>query len=168
MDPSTHIRHATSADQPILIALLNELHAYHCALLPEVFQMPEEGAWGDEYVSEVLASREIAVFLAEVEGEAVGFVQVMVKGAHPWAGFIPKMTVSIDAMYVRDGYAGRGIGKALMEQAERRAVERGAEYVELSVWEANRDAVGFYERVGFEPVTRRMRKCLSTDSEVCE
>jgi ribosomal protein S18 acetylase RimI-like enzyme len=45
-----------------------------------------------------------------------------------------------------------------MAAAERWARARGAEEVWLDVWEFNGTAIGFYEALGYETVSRRMRR----------
>lgn len=50
---------------------------------------------------------------------------------------------------------GAGLGRALMEAAERHAIERGATELELGVEPANARAFGFYEQLGYTPVATR-------------
>lgn len=44
---------------------------------------------------------------------------------------------------------GRGVGRALCEELERRLVARGAAQVNLFVFAANADALGFWDRQGY-------------------
>lgn len=52
----------------------------------------------------------------------------------------------IQNLYVRPGRRGEGVGSALLEAAERRLVERGADVVSLEVMAGNEAAVRFYRR----------------------
>jgi len=56
---------------------------------------------------------------------------------------------------------GRGVGRALMEHAERWARERGCLEVCLDVFAGNAGATAFYERLGYRPDHVRMAKPLS-------
>jgi ribosomal protein S18 acetylase RimI-like enzyme len=56
---------------------------------------------------------------------------------------------------------GQGLGRALMQQAERWARERGHSRITLSVFETNRRAQQLYERAGYEVEMRRYVKALS-------
>lgn len=71
---------------------------------------------------------------------------------------------------------GRGLGRALVDELERRATARGAEYLMLEVRADNAAAVALYEGRGFAVLSRRrgyyqpgsvdalvMRKTLSTN-----
>jgi ribosomal protein S18 acetylase RimI-like enzyme len=53
----------------------------------------------------------------------------------------------IDLVWVKPSFRSRGIGAALMSQAERLA--GGSGELTLHVWSVNQRAVAFYERVGF-------------------
>ena len=58
-------------------------------------------------------------------------------------------SLEIERIYVSGGFQGEGLGRYLMEQAIRMAVERKKKYVWLGVWEKNEKAIRFYERNGF-------------------
>lgn len=83
-------------------------------------------------VREGLASLEVRY--AECEGHPVAFVAV---GGD-----------KVEMLFVDPGFFGHGAGKALLAWA----VERGARYVDVN--EQNRRAHGFYERMGFETISR--------------
>ncbi|KOG51655.1 streptothricin acetyltransferase [Streptomyces virginiae] len=57
--------------------------------------------------------------------------------------------LTIEDIEVAPGHRGRGIGRALMECAERFARERGAEHLWLEVSSVNAPAVHAYRRMGF-------------------
>lgn len=58
-------------------------------------------------------------------------------------------SLEIERIYVSGGFQGEGLGRYLMEQAIRMAVERKKKYVWLGVWEKNEKAICFYKRNGF-------------------
>ena len=59
-------------------------------------------------------------------------------------------TVQIERIYVEPDVQGRGIGQKLLLFAQEQAKTKGAEWLWLSVWQANPPAVRFYERNGYE------------------
>jgi GNAT superfamily N-acetyltransferase len=74
-------------------------------------------------------------FVADVEGRAVA-----------WGALIPRGDVVwLDDMWVEPEWIGKGVGSILFRHAVERAGELGAATME---WEAEPNAVGFYERVG--------------------
>jgi GNAT superfamily N-acetyltransferase len=74
-------------------------------------------------------------FVAEEDGRVVG-----------WAGVIPRGEAAwLDDLWIEPAAMRRGIGTALFEHAAAFARARGAARLE---WEAEPNAVGFYERLG--------------------
>lgn len=65
-------------------------------------------------------------------------------------------------------YAGRGIGTALMEEAEHWACERGVHRLELTVMTHNLAAVALYEKAGFAVEGIRRHSMLVDGSYVDE
>jgi GNAT superfamily N-acetyltransferase len=68
----------------------------------------------------------------------------------------------LSALVVGSGHRRRGIARALVAEAERRALESGCRYLEVTTGERpGRDAAhAFYESVGLEQVSRRYLKEL--------
>ena len=58
-------------------------------------------------------------------------------------------SLEIERIYVSGEFQGEGLGRYLMDQAIRMAVERKKKYVWLGVWEKNEKAIRFYKRNGF-------------------
>ena len=65
--------------------------------------------------------------------------------------------VYVDEIAVKLGFRGRGTGRKLMQRVHEWAIERKIDEVELNVWEANKLAIGFYERLGYHTLRRGMR-----------
>ena len=83
------------------------------------------------------------VWIAEVGGRIAGYVS-----------FDPA-TFEIDSVYVAPEMAGRGIGRAMMEHILDRAREHRIENVWL---DASKNAIPFYERLGFVTMEEVVRK----------
>jgi GNAT superfamily N-acetyltransferase len=89
-------------------------------------------AQGD-FSPEALSSQPVLV--AEAGGRAVAFAMLIPKGEVAW----------LDDLWVEPPWIGRGVGTRLFEAAAARARELGARRME---WEAELNAVGFYEKRG--------------------
>ena len=95
-------------------------------------------------------------FVAEADGKIVGLaaaVKVLAIG-HP-GGY-----VKMNGIGVLPGYRRQGIGKKLMEQVERFAVEQGAPYVGLASGIKRVEAHAFYENSGYQKTSYWFRKSL--------
>ncbi len=97
-----------------------------------------------------------ATFVAEANGRIVGLaaaVKVLAIG-HP-GGY-----VKMNGIGVLPEYRRHGIGKKLMEQVERFAVEQGAPYVGLASGISRAEAHAFYESAGYQKTSFWFRKSL--------
>jgi len=79
------------------------------------------------------------VFVAEREGEVVGFSQL-----DPSKG-------EVEALYILPEAAGTGIGRALLSRTEEEARKEGIERLRLS---STLNAESFYTRLGYRPLGR--------------
>jgi ribosomal protein S18 acetylase RimI-like enzyme len=93
--------------------------------------------------------------LAETDSELVGFVTTD-RNEAPSVFDRPDRLV-IGDIYVRDSHRGTGLAHELVDRAARRARETDCGELALDVDVDNECAVAFYEKLGFEPVRRRMR-----------
>ncbi|WP_281889585.1 N-acetyltransferase [Paenibacillus sp. YYML68] len=86
------------------------------------------------------------------------------------AGFITlkldRERVTVDLLAVHPRYQGKGIGKRMMQLAERKAQVKGLKEAALWVDEANGKARMFYERLGYRPAyyDRNLRCMLMVKS----
>lgn len=76
------------------------------------------------------------------KGVCIGFIHLMEKGGILW----------IDMLAVHGRFQGRGIGKRLLQAADRFARKRGKGALSLFVDTGNRRAIRFYELAGYRTV----------------
>jgi ribosomal protein S18 acetylase RimI-like enzyme len=156
----TSIRDATVADHPALAVLWGEADALHHAALPHVFAPPADPARSPETIAAILNDPDQCLLVAETDEELVGLVHLTLRERHP--PMVPKRFAVSEAIVVSATHRGSGIGRTLMDAAQRWSRDRGAREVWLDVWEFNAAAIGFYEALGYETVSRRMRIDLDT------
>ncbi len=110
----------------------------------------------DDYISEMLTetSKPNATFIAEINNIQVGFIHVRTHKdeiSGETCGTIPLLAVSPKSQ-------GSGVGKVLIEYAERWVKKLGCRLLHLEVFANNNNAKGFYENLGFKPETIHMIK----------
>jgi ribosomal protein S18 acetylase RimI-like enzyme len=135
-----------------------ELQEFERGLEPT---LPKGEAMADRYLAHVLQRCSEAsgrIFVAEVEGAVVGFVGVL-------ARIVPEPDESQAYAYVSDlivvpAYRRRGIGRALLERAERFARGEGAKALRVGVLAKNEPAGRLYRRLGFTDYTIQLNKPL--------
>jgi GNAT superfamily N-acetyltransferase len=93
----------------------------------------EEWVQAGDFEPESLRSR--LLYVAEAGGQPVA-----------WAALIPRGEVGwLEDLWVEPAWIGRGLGRTLFEHVAAEARQRGARRLE---WEAEPNALGFYERMG--------------------
>jgi len=99
--------------------------------------------------------------VAEHADAIIGFVKLRIMHALDRPIFVPRSYAEVDSLAVRAQYRRAGVGRALMERAERWAADHGLNEVELNVWEFNQGAIAFYEELGYVTERRQMRRVIS-------
>jgi ribosomal protein S18 acetylase RimI-like enzyme len=154
------VRQATEGDYEGMSAVFAEVDALHAAALPDLYRPVVGPARPREFFAEYLARDDAALFVAEQDGTIAGVVEVEVREAPDTPLHVPRRYGEVSTVVVRGVLRGRGIGRALMEAAERWARERGLDSLQLTVYEFNQAARDLYERLGYTTLRRTMRKRL--------
>jgi GNAT superfamily N-acetyltransferase len=135
------IRTATAADVPAIAELIRGLARYE--KLEQDVTMTEallaKNLFGPHQYAETL--------IAEEAGKPIGFALFF----HNFSTFLALPGIYVEDLFVVPERRGNGIGRALLKELARIAVERGCGRLEWSVLDWNRDAIGFYERLGAKP-----------------
>lgn len=101
--------------------------------------------------------RDHDVLIAEADGVAAGFLVLLYDVPDEVTG-VAQAFVAYTA--VEPAQRRRGLGAALMREAERRTRERGLRYVSLMVTEENAAARALYAGAGFATERRMLTKVL--------
>jgi GNAT superfamily N-acetyltransferase len=138
---SITLRAATAADTPQILAFIRGLAEYekltHACVATE-----------EELRASLFGPRPYAeVILAEWEGAPAGFALFF----HNYSTFRARPGIYLEDLYVLPEKRGHGIGKALLTELARLAVERGCARLEWSVLDWNEPAIRFYRSLGAEP-----------------
>jgi GNAT superfamily N-acetyltransferase len=96
------------------------------------------------------------LFLAEVDGEVVGFAGIHVSPSIEHDAD----TAKVSTIVVDEAHRRRGIGRALLDAVEAEARARGCGLVFLTTAERRTDAHEFYRRAGWAETGRRFAKEL--------
>jgi ribosomal protein S18 acetylase RimI-like enzyme len=107
---------------------------------------------------EYLADPERELFLAEIDGTAVGYTMVVYgepTDADAAAVITARPTAELSKCYVMPDQHGAGIAAALVDRSVDAARARGARTLWLGVNEENQRANRFYEKQGFVTVGRK-------------
>ncbi|MCS6834500.1 MAG: GNAT family N-acetyltransferase [Anaerolineae bacterium] len=150
------IRPARYTDLERIGTLWLELVRYHAALDPAMPQATQDGAL--RYANQLavrLEDWDYAVFVAEVDGQVVGFITAMIVEMLPDT-FEGERGGMVGDLYVQPDYRG-GTGRALLEAALGWFRLRRVRYYELHVASANAVGLAFWRSAGGREIMYRMR-----------
>jgi GNAT superfamily N-acetyltransferase len=142
------IRPAERRDVSALVQLRLANAERHVELAPDLFRIPD-GAAVRRHFEAVLGHALISV--AELDGEVVGMAEVVLLPDPPDHQILVARRAADVHTVVLDGYRGRGVGAALVADAERVAASHGVSMIYANIFATNEAAVAFYARSGFGP-----------------
>ena len=109
-----------------------------------------------DYIAKMLTvtSQPNATFIAEVNNMPLGFIHVRLHKD----SISGEPSVTIPLLAVTPSSQGLGVGKTLIESAEKWTKDLGCRLLHLEVFANNNKANGFYQKLGFKPETMHLVK----------
>jgi GNAT superfamily N-acetyltransferase len=137
------IREAQPADVPALLDLIKELATYE--------REPDAVETDEPQLREVLfgAAALVHALVAEQDGAVVGCAIWFVNYS-TWTG---RHGIYLEDLIVSESYRQGGYGRQLVAELARICVARGYGRLEWAVLNWNEPALGFYRRIGAQPMT---------------
>ena len=151
-DSSIALRRAGSADAASLACFAARAFTdtFAAQNTPEDLAIYLAEAFGESQQRAELTDPRCTVFLAERDGEIVGYAMLR-DGTTP--DCVPDTSaIEIARLYAGQRWIGAGIGALLMQRCLVEAAARGRRTIWLGVWERNTRAIGFYQRWHFSIV----------------
>lgn len=145
---------ATAADWDAINTIAAQVHAMHVTWRPDIYEMPEIQFTQERFAD---AIRERQLYVAKLDGIVAGYT-LLKKCVYDWPGVVNRTVLMIDEFGVHDLCRGHGIGKAMMEDIHALAKAFCCTDLQLRVYPQNDDAVGFYQRCGFQIQNIGMQK----------
>jgi ribosomal protein S18 acetylase RimI-like enzyme len=152
---NVHVRTATKEDHASLLPIARETQEKHVDGMPRIFQRGTAGL-PEEYYLGILKNGSKVVFVAESEQNIVGYAIMELNKDSYLDILVPRKVAFIVDIAVLKSEQGKGIGFALFQHCVEWAKAKGADSLDLMVWEFNKAAIAFYERQGMQAVHRTM------------
>ena len=149
-----NIRPAHQSDSPEIRKLLAQIVQVHYDVRPDIFRQSYRNE-SDCTVNPQDADTPVFVAVNE-QNHVIGCLWCIIERMRDNSMKINRDWLVIDDICVNEEYRGHGIGRQLVDYAKHLAQEKGLRRIELNVYENNRDAVRFYERIGFQTQKRVM------------
>jgi GNAT superfamily N-acetyltransferase len=149
------VRTAGEGDVEIVAAFAIELHEAMVAGVPDWLRSPQyDRTQLHRMILEIVRDPRKAVFIAELEGEPVGFSEIHVTDQESDPVKVPKRFGYLQNLFVVPSDRGHGHGAALLQASEAWAKEHGAVEMQIPHWEFPGGPGPFYERFGYRGLHR--------------
>ncbi len=147
------IRKATGLDKQALIELFNQFGDYFTKI-DNLKMIVRPSNYGEFYYEEMIKNtlNKGIVYLAEVDGEGVGFAAGNITEIKPATSpeSLPQRKGRVIELFVNKEFRGRGVGKMLMEKIENYLIENGCHTINIEVFAPNIKAYDFYQKLGYK------------------
>lgn len=146
------IRLATPTEVPLIVRWRQE--AANWLATKGTDQWSDAGLSEDAFVDRVRKSIAAGeTWIADVDDVPAATIAID-EWANPglWTASELRESVIVHRMITNPVFRGLGLGKVLLDHADRIAQQRGKRYVRLDAWTSNADLHGYYQQLGFRPV----------------
>ena len=155
-----NIRRASKADRDLMIVFHHSLYVDYReeVLAPELaplYAYKNLGTTLREDVDSILASPRAMVFIAERDGEPVGYITGHLE--EDKRRELSRKCV-VEDWYVEKEARGAGVGRALFDALLEASRERGCVVVESTTWAGNENARAAHRSLGFQEIEIKMRR----------
>lgn len=134
-------RQAERKDAQLIVKFIKDLAEYE--------KMSDQVVATSELIEEWLFDKKTAEVIFAVEDDKeVGMALFF----HNFSTFMGRAGIYLEDLFVQPEYRGRGIGKALLQEMGRIAMERGCGRVEWVCLDWNRPSIDFYKSMGAKPM----------------
>lgn len=148
--PDIAIRRAEPRDLDGLAACSAALFAEDGAARDRLRDQRWPSGHGAAWISELSLNPDALLLAAVADGTVIGHLVGLYQAASPmWLGARAELV----STYVVPALRGNGVGTRLVENFTAWARERGATRLHVTAYTANADAVRFYRRHGFAPLS---------------
>lgn len=132
------VRLAISSDLQALAGLFDQYRIF--------YEQTSDLDGARRYLDARLAAHEALIWVAEADGQLVGFTQVY----QSWCSVAMRPLWLLYDLFVNDAARGQGVGEQLLEAAKTAAIAGGAIRMELATAVDNATAQRLYERNGWQ------------------
>ena len=134
------IREATLNDfDKGLLKVFIEGYRYHQNGRPDIFANISDNDLKNDLIENFDRLNTIVILEDE---SIVGYLSYKIKEKHT-------KKLDVDQLVIFEQYRGKGLGKKLMDEAKKIAIDNDCDRIELNCWMFNENALAMYEHIGY-------------------
>ena len=153
------IRKAKNSDIVSIGKLLEDVLTIHHNQRPDIFKANAK-KYSDDELEKIIQDDSRPIFVAVENNTVLGYAFCIFQQHENNNILTDIKTLYIDDLCVDKTIRGKHVGKSLYEYVLKFAKESGCYNVTLNVWYTNKEALGFYEKMGLIPQKIGMEKIL--------
>lgn len=152
-----NVRAASKEDFKSIVEIMAETEKIHVEAVPWVFRVISSEQKMEDL--ELAVSGDTSgILVAEINGTILGYIQLSLKAHENIHMLKARRYVKVQDVAVKQEFRRSGAGSALIKATEAWAKAKGADVIELNVWEFNHGALSFYQAMGYSTIGRGMWK----------
>jgi GNAT superfamily N-acetyltransferase len=160
MNKGVSIRVSTLEDYEGISEVYAEADTLHAAALPMLFKRTDKPARTRELISSIISDENNALFVADFDNRVVGLVHAVIRETPQIPIMVPLRYAWVSDIAVIRKFHRLGIGRLLMDEVKRWALDKAASQIQLNVWDFNKEAMRFYESLGYTTGSHMMWKTI--------
>ena len=151
LETDFQIRKAQLLDVNLLVSLgrQTQLETFMKDNKPEVMNAYVEATFTNEIIEKELLDAYSTYYISEYEGIPIGYFKIRFNN-HEENQFAGPNSAELQRIYLTKDKKGMGFGKKQLIYSENIAKLLGYEVLWLGVWEKNLNAIGFYQKNGYD------------------
>ncbi len=143
------IREAVIKDFDSYINLYESLTEYHIQNRPDILKSVPGLTKSD--FKKIIKNKDTFITVIEKDEEIIGFSKWQIKKVRNNPHLQERIVAFVDEFFIDFPFRRNGYGKKLWNSIVDIASKRGAQHIELYVWDFNENAQKFYESLGMTP-----------------
>ena len=125
-----------------LLDVFIEGYRFHQNGRPDVFTIENDGELKEVLLSSFEKTK-LIVITDNDNKEILGYMSYLIKNKNG------NKKLDVDELVIKEGYRGKGLGRKLMDESKKIALDNDCNRIELNCWMFNESAMSMYEHIGF-------------------
>jgi ribosomal-protein-alanine N-acetyltransferase len=159
------VRLAKLEDMETLCNLYIEFHQFHVRGVPDRLVSLEkmDSNQVDELrrnIEKIINGKDSEIMIAQNSNKVIGLGEIYLRKDNPHPAKVSCTYGHLQSLVVTEASRQYGVGKILVEVAEKWAKEKGAAEMRLDIWEFREGPLRFYEKLGYRTLRRNLVRKL--------